>query len=550
MDRVTGFTLSIEKIDRDEDMYPERVNHTIVDARYAERAGITDIPDICALPHPATAEHLIGLGSIPIKYYNCDTAGKGTVYERIERVLLMQSVYAPLAHNFEMQKAVDDALMTSYLSRSLWIKNEYANDETQNVYGMSTQVITRHTGLNSRPMSFSFSGVTGCGKTVSINLITSRYPEAIHHVVDNVEYIQIPIITVTALVGNMSELFLAIGKKIDAIMGQGPIWENQLRKVRHNNGMAASVIKDAIELFHIGLIVVDEAQFLKFDGSNASLEHLIGISEETHCALGFIGNREMSDKMKKYPRFEGRVMLNSKDISSTDENDKKFFENAINFLWQYQFTKVRTELTEEIRVELRKDSMYNIAILKALLMRVQHEAVLKYPKSGITAEYIHGISEKHFSTIQAMLFDASTNNELKFYECLKKNTDEIQTSVTSLSAKANLQAIEEQNQSVSVWGEKYHSILFCVSAMHDISDIHTKRALNSLLKNDPNLPQKDIAYIVDQVKRYVNSNVEAKRSKHIVPPKKKRTVDSQNEGFVHNAMRSPLQDIAAGSLSG
>ena len=548
MDRITDYKLNIETIDRDEDKYPERSNHTIVEAQYTARAGITDNPDLCALPNPVSAEKLLELCTIPIPYYNSTTAKNAPIYERLDQIILMQNAFAPLAHIHSYQKALDDALTSAYISSSLWTYSE--NIDSEPVDGSAYKVINRHLGPNSRPLSFAVTGVTGCGKTVALKTICSLYPEAIHHVLGLIEYTQIPIIAVTALVGNMSELFLSIGKKIDEIMGHGPIWENKVRKARSNNGLAASVIKDAIKVFHIGLIIVDEAQFLKFDGSNASLEHLIGISEETHCALGFIGNREMRAKMMKYPRFESRVMLNSIDISSTEATSKVFFENAISFLWTYQFTKEETKLTEDIRAELCNASMYNIALLKNLLMRVQYEAVIKYPPNGITAEYIHNISEQYFSVIQAMLLNDTTANERAFYDALKKNTDTIIAKSASLKAKANTNAINAQMEITKIWGaEKYNIIVFCAKEMYSKSVLQINRALTALLKKDPMLPDLDVGYIVDQVKRFIDSSVETKRDSQ-KSAKKTREVDTSSELAIHNALSAPLKGITSDNISG
>ena len=120
----------------------------------------------------------------------------------------------------------------------------------------------------------------------------------------------------------------------------------------------------------MGLIVIDESQFLKFDASNSSLENLVGIAEDTGCALGFIGNTELISKMNRYPRLVGRTMLNRIEVGFKEQTNQMLFRQAVSLLWQYQWTKEFTPLTDEILDELVRDSMYNVAILKALLMRI------------------------------------------------------------------------------------------------------------------------------------------------------------------------------------
>ena len=67
MNLVTGYKLNIEKYTADMDLYPQRHLYSIVEARYIKRGGITDNPDVCALPKPATRRTgVLNLVQIPV----------------------------------------------------------------------------------------------------------------------------------------------------------------------------------------------------------------------------------------------------------------------------------------------------------------------------------------------------------------------------------------------------------------------------------------------------------------------------------------------------
>lgn len=542
MNLVTGYKLNIEKYTADMDLYPQRHLYSIVEARYIKRGGITDNPDICALPKPATRRQILEEATIPIVGYDYDEVCEMPAYERKESILLLQKAFAPLSVTLDMSKAVDDALFSSYMARE-GRSVQYKGPADLVQAGIPANVYSVRHGLAGRPQSFVIYGVSGCGKTVAMNLVKNMYPQAIHHVLNDFEYIQIPIITVTALVGNMSELMIAIARAIDDILGNGPVWEKRVRN--RNVGLSGSIIKDAIRLHHVGLIIIDESQFLKFDTSNASLENLIGISEETGCALGFVGNRDLIGKMDKYPRFVGRTMLNRIEVRCVEDVDRLFFVKAIEHLWQYQWTKKRTPLTQEILDELLRDSMYNIAILKTLLMQIQSAAVTRYPAGGITAEYIHDISEKKFSVIRTLILDGAEASEHQFLSLLQNNVDSISADARKLAAKASQKLLEEQDAMHKTWGPTKYSDVEAALQYFGITKSQTRRVINQLLSQDPDLPARDIPFIVDAVKRFIDDHRDDDTMKNTVARKRKKELDAAGEELVQQVVKEQIAGMGA-----
>ena len=535
MNLIKNMDLLFEDIE-DEDMYPEKDVKSIVDARYIKHSGIVNNPDIAALPYPASLKKILDVSEIEIQGYDYDEIQSQARYKRIGGVLLMQQAYAPLGHIFDISQAVNNALLTSYMAREVRTSN-WRGDAALVDRGVPANTYSIHTGFG-RAQSFVVFGVSGCGKTVAVNMVRNMYPRGIHHVVGDYEYIQIPIIMVTALVGNMYELMVSIASAIDDIIGIGPIWRNKISK--RNVGLAANVIKDAIRILHIGLIIIDESQFLKFDASNVSLENLIGIAEDTGCALGFIGNMDLIEKMNRYPRFVGRTMLNRIEISFKERGNQMLFHKAIEHFWKYQWTKEYTELTDEILQELIRDSMYNVALLKALLMRVQFQAISKYPKSGITAEYIHEISESKFATIRTLLLSDSTDAERNVLLLLQQNVNEIEDDAKILKAKALEKALQEKGKEEEPWDIQKHKEIITMLKYFEINESQAKRALTRLVKQDKNLPNMDSPFIVDAVRRLVSDS----SSDAVFKDKRKRKrkeLDEIGEAKIRELMSQELK---------
>lgn len=517
--------LKIQKFEQDEDMYPERDLYTICEAKYAKHGMVIDDPDLCALQKPFSPRKIIQLSTIKIRGYDYEDVKHMTLAERKENVLSLQKAFSPLVHIIDMADAVYQALVSSYNAREIKIN------------ASQTAIYSRTSGLGGRALSFVVSGVTGAGKTVAIELIRKMYPP-VHHTIFNIEYTQIPVIKVTALVGNMSELMIAIAKAIDDIFGNGPVWE--LKAKKNNLGLAAAAIKDAIRTYHIGLIIIDESQFMKFDSSHTSLENLVGIAEDTGCALGLIGNKELIPKLDRYPRLVSRTMFNRIEVSPTDETNRKYFIQAVRHLWTYQWTKQYTEITDAIIDELVRGSMYNIQILKNLLMRIQDNAISKYPKEGITPEYIRGISEQYFATIRSLILDGSEESERIVLKMLSQQTDKIKSDAKRLAAKANIKYLEERDANEEKWGQGRYEELEKLVRTFGVSSGNLKKIINKMMASDPHLPERDIASIADDVKQYIEEN---KKDYIQVSRSKKVEVDKDMEHLVQEVMKDSLKGL-------
>ena len=537
MDLLTNLNLKFEDISPDDDMYPDRHLHSIVEARYIKRQGGTDNPDIAALPYPATIPKIMDASTIPIPGYDFDDVKDEPKYRKKEGVLLLQQAYAPLGHIIDMAQAVDTALFTSYMAREVRTTT-WKGDKLLVDNGVPANVYSIRSGLVGRASSFVISGASGCGKTVAMNIIRNMYPQAIHHVVGDYEYLQIPIIMVTSLVGNMSELMISIASAIDDIIGIGPIWRK--RAMGRNVGLSANVIKEAIRTLHVGLIVIDESQFLKFDASNSSLENLVGIAEDTGCALGFIGNTELISKMNRYPRLVGRTMLNRIEVGFKEQTNQMLFRQAVSLLWRYQWTKEFTPLTDEILDELVRDSMYNVAILKALLMRIQFQAISKFPKDGITPEYIHEISESRFAEVRTLVLSDSTETEHDLMLLLQKNTDEIADDAKKLALRARKNLIEKQEAEARIWDAGKLKDVKTMLKYFGIDESQTKRALTRLVKQDANLPNMDSPYIVDAVRKMIGDASVDPAFKSKARKQRRKELDEAGEALIKEVIAQEL----------
>lgn len=534
MDLLKVHKLDFCELQKGEGLYDDVDIHAqqIVNAKYLRRTGYENNPDICALPKLMTNRELGDATTKTLLSYDYEEVKNMPGYLKKEALLQIQNAYYPLAHVFDMAYAVDAALVSSYMAREQRCSGREeilpSGQSSGNVYSLRNNLV-------GRAYSFLITGNTGCGKTVAMNQIKNLYPTAIYHKFDDYEYTQIPILVVTALVGNMGELLTACGGRIDEIMDTGTYYADQIR--HRNVGQACNRLKQWIKLFHVGLIVIDEIQFMNFGTGNSSFENLVGIAEETGCALGLIGNKDANAKIYNHPRIVNRVMLNRIEIGISEEVDRVFFLQALKHLWEYQWTSERTELTEEIQNQLINDSLYNIAILKALLIRMQYEAIKKYPKGGITAEYIHTIAEKYFAEMRTLILQDTPAAERKVITMLQQQTTVITEDAKQQKRRNQMAAVEEINKiDFDVKNQAKLGQVYTILGYLGYTETQIKRALRMSVNSNPDLQYLDVNFIVDALKNCLDSGKPDTKIKTLVAKEVNKAAESVVKERIQNGV--------------
>lgn len=523
MDLLCDYKLEFRELEPGEHLYDDvdmRVQ-SVVAAEYGYRAGHAENPDVCALPELYTNAELMEAATILLPDYNLQEIQNMKVYQRKENLLLLQKAYCPLSHLFDVAYAVDKALLTSYMLRE-------SRCSTRSDELVGDTVLSVKNNQPGRPFSFLLTGLSGCGKTVAITQIKNLYPTAIRHTLGNWEYVQIPILMCAALVGNLRELVVAYAVEIDEILDTGTYHADKVRN--KNVGMCCNLLKDWIKRYHIGLLIIDEVQFMNFGTTSSSFENLVGISEATGCSLGLIGNNDVIAKINRYPRLVGRIMSSRIEVGFKDEVSRKFFEAAVTRLWEYQWTDKRTELTPEIKQQLLSDSMYNIAILKALLIRVQFEALKKYPADGITAEYIHNIAIKEFTQIQALILQDTAEAEKKLLKLLQKSLNQVSDDAIEQARKEQMLALTDYKKSeFSAENEAKLQDVQKILKYFGYTASQIKRAIRLAANKQQDLQFMDVPYIVDAAKEILESG----KPEVGVVMKKNKEIDEHGEQVVH-----------------
>ena len=151
-----------------------------VEAKYIEQV-ISDYrgnPFIEALPHLISPHEVIEKIAVYPKYHKSERQIEG--YYRIHMIDRLFQVFQPLPMSLELVNKISRALRQGYISRNPFDRklgedfyNEYHKGQAINLTNIDEDY--------SSPLGFSLIGISGIGKTASLNRIINLYPQIIVH---------------------------------------------------------------------------------------------------------------------------------------------------------------------------------------------------------------------------------------------------------------------------------------------------------------------------------------------------------------------------------
>lgn len=392
-----------------------------------------------AIPHPLMDDTEI------MRYYtrsvpSFDSYLNDSVSNNQKRIMLSQlknlRMFLPFQKDLEIE--FYNSLVSSYRNRKQVV------DSKTGAYKLIS-----NTGKGTNA-GFTLLGYSGCGKSSTIDILTSHYPQCIVHQTDRGEITQILYLTVSCLPNsNFKALYTAIGKAIDQALGTYA-YEPMLEKIKHL-GPAQQKIVSLIELFNIGIIIFDEIQLIDFDSQKeASFESLMTISNQTKVAMAVIGTEDGYQKM--FTKLRTSRRLGRTIPASVYCQNKKYINFLLSKLCQYQLINKPIKMNDGILEAFYQETHGIVDQLVSLFISIQDECLSTAYNEEIDARYIIKVSKKRYPELRKLIkvLD-SPEKEKEFHQMLKDAKMAYENSVEELKQKESMEtAISNQkNNDVS-----------------------------------------------------------------------------------------------------
>ena len=332
------------------------------------------------------------------------------------RVHLLQrlfDVYTPLPINVQVWELVHSLLIQSYVSR-----NPFDATYKQFVSSTGKQIIERkynvHTTLNYRSTACAGTliGVSGMGKTTTVNRVLSHIPQVIiHNEYEQQRFDQIQLVWMkleTPYNSSVKALCLQYFTKLDEVLGT-----NNLKKlVSRNLSVDAMVpyIAQSSRNVGLGLLVLDESQFLSKRGGSQLVDFLVSLINGGLSIL-LIGTPS------SYALFEGefriaRRLTGNKEILWNAMKNDKTFRLFLEGIWRYQWLRNYTPLSDELVSAIFEETQ-GISDLVIKLYLYAQQFSIERSFEVITPEIIRRVAKDHFRLMKPMLDALKTGNPYK-----------------------------------------------------------------------------------------------------------------------------------------
>lgn len=394
---------------------PIRLNNVvnrgqIVQAKYREPEinDYKDNPLIEALPPILTTDQALKA----LRYYPDYDETKRLEKSHIRRHVVQNKLrfFEPMEIHFDLERRFSCLIRVGYSERNpmtpgFW--NE-VSDRVDSISQYGNLSMPRRDYWPVSATGFNIVGMSGVGKSYSIERILSLYPQVIHH-----SYYRDRAFTHSQITwlkidcpfdGNIRGLCMAFFDAVDNLL-QTNYCKNYAKQRVNQSELLPNMSVVAANQF-LGVLVIDEIQRLSLarsGGADLMLNFFVQLVNTIGVPVVLIGTH------KALPLFRGEFSQMRRGTGQGDliwnpmpENEQwKLF---VESLWRYQYTRKKTKLTQdpELSRALYEETL-GITDLAVKLYMFSQERAIDSGKEEITPVMIRSAAKDKFNLLKPVM---------------------------------------------------------------------------------------------------------------------------------------------------
>lgn len=324
-----------------------------------------------------------------------------------ERRLLTQNlarIHQPLDREMEVEAAIDRCIRWGYVDRNP-LSPEYAV-QISNLYKASAKYMDIQSVGSYHPHTYGFSilGISGIGKTTTVETILRYYPQVIRHCNYKgvpVSFVQIPCIKLDCTPdGSLKGICLAFFQKVDALIGT-----DYFEQFRKHCTLDVLMLKMAQIAFtcNVGLIVLDELQNVCTAAKDVPakvLNFFVTLVNTIGVPVVMIGTPKalsiLQNEFQQAKRGSGQGDALWERMQNNGEWDT--FCKAI---WRFQYTRETVPYSPEMRDALYTEAL-GIPFLAVHIYKLVQEDAILYGTETFTSKDFKRIANKRMGLTKPM----------------------------------------------------------------------------------------------------------------------------------------------------
>lgn len=486
-----------------------------VEAKYTEQV-ISDYrrnPLIEALPNLLSPHEVIEKIAVYPEYYRSERQVES--HYRIHMIDRLFQVFQPLPMNLELENKISRALRQGYISRNPF-DNKLAQGFYKDYYSKHSIGLINKDRFYSSSLGFTLIGISGIGKTSSLQRILNLYPSVIVHSeykgcpfsMYQVVYLKLECPHDGSIKGLLYEFF----SEIDRLLGTN--YHEKVIRAKSTVDAMMTIMNQVVRNCSLGLLIIDEIQHLsmaKSGGSEKMLNFFVNLVNNVGVPVILVGTPGALKVLQLDFRQARRGSGSGGDIINDRLQKDKVWDLLINSVWHYQWTRTETPLTNELS-DVMYEETQGIPDLVKKVYAIAQAYVINTGKEEITPQIIRKVAKENLKLVQPMITALKTNNIREIAKFDDINLMEIDFKDTLIhtreSIKMDLKAKEMMNKGKKIKQDnlneenKKSRRANLGSEVKSVKDnkVVMKAEVRKEKDNQEDLNKEDIRFIVEQGK--------------------------------------------------
>jgi ABC-type dipeptide/oligopeptide/nickel transport system ATPase component len=323
------------------------------------------------------------------------------------RIHLLQRLFQffqPLGEHLQLYDAISTMIRSGYLDR-----NPFSPSYVRRLFSMEGgDGQGNHIYQSSTAKSLTLVGISGSGKTSSLEKILALMPQVIVHSKYNgldfsryqISYLRIE----SPYDGSLKALCLHIFQTIDDLLGTEYM-------IKYGSGHKSTnvmipIIGNLLRNLGVGLLMIDEIQHLSLakggNGAGAVLNFFTTLINTLKIPIILVGTPKSMNVLQAEFRQARRGLSGHGNFFWDRLKKDTTWDLLLSGLWKYQFIRNPSELTDEISATLYDETQGIPDILVKLLIILQGRAISS-GKESISVSFIRKVAKEQLALVRPML---------------------------------------------------------------------------------------------------------------------------------------------------
>lgn len=335
--------------------------------------------------------------------------------DRMMMLESLQNFMIPMRNHVELARALDSMLRSGYVGRAPRTPGHAAI--FQSIYDKQLAGVgfTQTANSRSAQISTSLIGLSGMGKTTTVNRWCAHIPKVIYHAEHNLY--QIPYLHVEMPSDGSSIKGLAHGilQKIDELIPGANYYQEYARQGRTGADTLMRSVARVMNLHLVGLLICDEVQNLAnaTKGGQTVMTELVSACNDLKVPILFIGTNKaakvLSMDFRQSRRASGHGIAPWDRMHPGTAGEPSEWDDFLDVLWQFQWVQNPVPLDPVLSHYMYECSQGVIDLAIKLFTSAQARAMLDGTET-LTPELLAAVFDDEFKLMHPMVEALRSDN--------------------------------------------------------------------------------------------------------------------------------------------